>query len=91
MANIKSAAKRARQAVVRTARNSSVLSGLKTEQKKFRKAIAEGDLATAKAGYSSIVSALDKAAKRGVIHKNVADRRKSKISRALKPAATATA
>ncbi len=89
MANIKSAAKRAKQAVVRTARNSSIISGLKTEQKKFRKAIADGDLATVKAGYSSLVSTLDKAAKRGVIHKNVADRRKSKLSRALKPKAAA--
>jgi small subunit ribosomal protein S20 len=87
MANIKSAAKRARQAVVRTARNSSVISGLKTEQKKFRKAIAEGNLEAAKTGSSSLLSALDKAAKRGVIHKNVANRSKSRIARALKPAA----
>jgi len=89
MANTKSAAKRSRQAVVRTARNSSVLTGLKNQQKKFRKAIADGDLETAKAGYQSVVSALDKAAKRGVIHKNVANRRKSQISRSLKPAAAA--
>jgi len=87
MANIKSAAKRARQAVVRTARNSSVITGLKTEQKKFRKAIADGNLEEAKAGGSRLRSALDKAAKRGVIHKNVANRSKSRISRALKPAA----
>jgi small subunit ribosomal protein S20 len=87
MANIKSAAKRARQAVVRTARNSSVISGLKTEQKKFRKAIAEGNVEEAKAGGNRLRSALDKAAKRGVIHKNVASRSKSRISRALKPAA----
>lgn len=85
MANTKSAAKRSRQAVVRTERNSSVLTGLKNQQKKFRKAIAEGNLEAAKAGYQSVVSALDKAAKRGVIHKNVANRRKSQISRALKP------
>jgi len=90
MANTKSAAKRSRQAVIRTARNSSVLTGLKNQQKKFRAAIAAGNLEEAKAGYQSVVSALDKAAKRGVIHKNVANRRKSQISRALKPA-TATA
>lgn len=87
MANIKSAAKRARQAVKRAGRNSSVLSGLKTEQKKLRKAIATGDEAATKAGYAKVASALDKAAKRGVIHKNTASRGKSKLARALKPAA----
>jgi small subunit ribosomal protein S20 len=87
MANIKSAAKRARQAVKRANRNSSILSGLKTEQKKFRQAVATGDLKTAQAGYSRLVSTLDKAAKRGAIHKNVADRRKGAFTRALKPAA----
>ncbi|MDD5200928.1 MAG: 30S ribosomal protein S20 [Terrimicrobiaceae bacterium] len=89
MANTKSAAKRARQSVVRTARNSSVLTGLKNQQKKFRKAIADGNIDAAKADYRTVVSALDKAAKRGVIHKNVANRRKSQIGRALKPAAAA--
>lgn len=86
MANTKSAAKRARQSVKREARNSSALTGLKNQQKKFRTAIAEGNLEVAKASYQSVVSALDKAAKRGVIHKNVANRRKSQIGRALKPA-----
>jgi small subunit ribosomal protein S20 len=89
MANIKSAAKRARQAVKRTSRNSSILSGLKTEQKKLRKAINDGDTTAAKAGSVRVASALDKAAKRGVIHKNTAARGKSKIARALKPAAAA--
>jgi small subunit ribosomal protein S20 len=86
MANIKSAAKRARQALKRTGRNSSVLSALKTEQKKLRKAVAAGDAAATKAGYSKVASALDKAAKRGVIHKNAAARGKSKLGRALKKA-----
>jgi small subunit ribosomal protein S20 len=83
MANIKSAAKRARQAVKRTSRNSSILSSLKTEQKKLRTAIAAGDTAATKAGYASVSSALDKAAKRGAIHKNAASRGKSKFNRAL--------
>jgi small subunit ribosomal protein S20 len=91
MANTKSAAKRSRQSVIRADRNSSVLTSLKNQQKKFRKAVAAGDLDTAKASYSSVVSALDKAAKRGVIHKNVANRRKSQIGRALKPAPAAAA
>ncbi|MGH8045700.1 MAG: 30S ribosomal protein S20 [Chthoniobacterales bacterium] len=87
MANIKSAAKRARQAVKRTSRNSSTLSAIKTEQKKLRKAITAGDAAATKTGYSRVASALDKAAKRGIIHKNAAARGKSKLGRALKKTA----
>ena len=84
MANIKSAAKRARQAVKRAAHNSSIISGLKTEQRKFRKAVAAGDATAVKEGSVRLASALDKAAKRGVIHKNVAARGKSRLNRALK-------
>lgn len=86
MANIKSAAKRARQGEVRHARNSSVVSSLKSGQKKIRAAIAAGKFDEAKAEYAKVASALDKAAKRGVIHKNSADRKKSAFSRALTPA-----
>jgi small subunit ribosomal protein S20 len=87
MANIKSAAKRARQSLKRASNNASVLTGIKTEQKKLRKAIAAGDAKAAKAGYASVSSALDKAAKRGVIHKNAASRGKSKLGRAVKKVA----
>lgn len=83
MANTKSAAKSARQSVRRRARNTNVLTSLKTEQKKLRKALATGDSATAKAEFSKLSSALDKAAKRGIIHPNVADRRKSRLNKAL--------
>lgn len=85
MANIKSAAKRARQGEVRHARNSSVVSTLKSGQKKLRAAIEAGKLDEAKAEYLKVSSALDKAAKRGVIHKNSAARKKSAFNRALAP------
>lgn len=87
MANIKSAAKSARKSTKRHALNTSVITGLKTGQKKFRTAVAAGKLDEAKAVYGKIVSALDKAAKRGVIHKNSADRKKGIFTRALKPKA----
>ena len=58
MANIKSAAKRARQDVARRARNSSVLSGLKSGQRKLRAAIAAGKLDVAKSEYVKVSSAL---------------------------------
>lgn len=86
MANIKSAAKRARQGEIRHARNSSVTSALKSGQKKLRAALAAGNLDEAKAEFVKVSSALDKAAKRGVIHKNSAARKKSAFNRALSPA-----
>ncbi len=86
MANTKSAAKRARQSTVRHARKSSVLSALKSGQKKFRTAVEAGKLDEAKAEFQKVSSALDKAAKRGAIHKNSANRKKAVFNRALKPA-----
>jgi small subunit ribosomal protein S20 len=85
MANIKSAAKRARQGVTRRARNTSVISALKSGQKKVRAAVAAGKLDEAKSEFVKTSAALDKAAKRGIIHKNSANRRKSALNRALKP------
>ena len=83
MANTKSAAKSARQNVRRSERNASELASLKTGQKKLTKALAAGDPDSAKAEFVKFSSQLDKAAKRGVIHSNVADRKKSRISKAL--------
>ncbi len=83
MANTKSAEKSARKSVVRRDRNASVITGLKSEQKKFRKALAEGKPDAAKAEFAKLTSALDKAAKRGIIHRNVADRKKSRLNKAL--------
>lgn len=83
MANTKSAAKSARKSVRRRELNAGVITGLKTEQKKFRTALAEGKTDAAKAEFVKLTSALDKAAKRGVIHRNVADRKKSRLTKAL--------
>jgi small subunit ribosomal protein S20 len=90
MANIKSAEKRARQTAVRRARNQSVLSGIKTSEKKATAALASGNTEEAQKAFRALSSALDKAAKRGVIHRNKADRKKSSYaSRAAKPTAKA--
>ena len=83
MANTKSAAKSARQNVRRSERNASELASLKTGQKKLNKALAEGKTDEAKAEFVKFSSQLDKAAKRGVIHGNLADRKKSRISKVL--------
>ncbi|MEO8440299.1 MAG: 30S ribosomal protein S20 [Spartobacteria bacterium] len=76
MANSKSAAKRARQNPRRTLRNRSVVTTLRSLTK--RDAAASGKTEERRA----LISALDKAAKRGVIHKNVANRRKARLNKA---------
>lgn len=83
MANIKSSAKRARQAKVRTARNRSTLSALKTLSRKSGAALAAKDKSAAAAQARELVSELDRAVKHGTIHRNAANRRKSALARKL--------
>ena len=83
MANTKSAAKRARQTIKRAARNRTVLTAIKSKTKAVRS--AAGD----KAAAQTLVSDLDKAVKRGVIHKNAANRRKSRLAKKLATPAAA--
>ncbi|MEY2543787.1 MAG: small subunit ribosomal protein [Verrucomicrobiota bacterium] len=83
MANTKSAAKRSRQALTRANQNRGVRTGLRTLQKRVRSA-AKPDAEQIR----SLISALDKAAKRGIIHRNAADRRKARLNRQLKGAAS---
>ena len=78
MANTRSAAKRARQTVKRSLRNRSAVTRLRTMQKQVRSATTpSGDQIRA------VISAIDKAAKRGVIHPNAANRRKARLNKAL--------
>lgn len=81
--------KRKRQAIKRQNRNASVLSRLKTEEKKLRAALDAG-VAEVKDLYKNFSSALDKAAKGGVIHKNVAARKKSRLNTRVSGPAKAT-
>lgn len=83
MANIKSAAKRARQAKVRTVRNRSALNSLKTLSKKSQAALGAKDKSGAKAQITEYISELDRAVKHGTIHRNAANRRKSSLARKL--------
>jgi small subunit ribosomal protein S20 len=78
MANTKSAAKRARQTLKRSLRNRSVVTRLRTIQKQARSSeVVNLD------GIRAIISAIDKAAKRGIIHRNAANRRKARLNKAL--------
>ena len=82
MANTKSAAKRARQTVVRTKQNRRALSALKTQTKGVRAAIKGGKKDAVTGLLSKFVSTVDKAAKTGRIHQNKANRLKSRTARA---------
>lgn len=84
MANIKSAKKRAKQTVVRNARNTSHRSMLRTLVKKVVKALETKDLAAAEAAFVEAVPVLDRYSSRGLIHKNKAARHKSRLSAHIK-------
>jgi small subunit ribosomal protein S20 len=81
VANIKSQIKRNRQNDAAHERNKAVKSALKTSVRKFREAAAAGNADEAKTLAASAGKALDKAASKGVIHKNQAANRKSAIQK----------
>lgn len=87
MANIKSQIKRNKQNEKRRLRNKSVKSSLKTAIRKFDAALEQGDLDTATVLMRDASKKLDKAASKGVIHKNQAANRKSSIARRLQTTA----
>jgi len=81
VANIKSQIKRNKQNDAAHERNKSVKSALKTKVRKFREAAEAGDADQAKTLANDASRALDKAASKGVIHKNQAANRKSAIAK----------
>jgi small subunit ribosomal protein S20 len=84
VANIKSAIKRARQNVKLRKHNASARSMYRTYVKNVRKAVEAGDQETARAAYAKAQPIIDKAAGKGLIHKNKASRIKSRLSIAIK-------
>jgi small subunit ribosomal protein S20 len=83
MANHKSSIKRARQTIVRTERNRAEKSRMKTLRKKTLSAVAAGDKDAAAKASAEFSSAVDKAAKKNVIHPNKAANLKSKTAKAI--------
>ncbi|HHU69809.1 MAG TPA: 30S ribosomal protein S20 [Thermoanaerobacterales bacterium] len=83
MANIKSSKKRIKIAKTRNMRNNIVKTSIKTAIKKFEKAITDGNIEEAEKNLINAVSKLDKAAAKGVIHKNTAARKKSSLYKKL--------
>lgn len=91
MANIKSSKKDMKRNAKRRLVNGAIKTSLKTYVKKTRVAIAGGDAEAVQAALTLAVKNLDKAAQRGVLHKNAAARRKSRIAKAANAAAKASA
>ena len=81
MANIKSQKKRIRTNEKRRLRNQSVKSELKTLVRKTREAVDAGDTEAAQEAFRVAGKKLDKAADKGIIHKNQAANRKSKLAK----------
>ena len=80
MPNIKSAKKRVELSKAANARNKAEKSELKTTIKKFEAALAGGDRAQADAAFKTAVKSVDQAAKKGLLHKNTAARKKSSMA-----------
>ena len=82
MPNIKSVIKDVKKSRERHARNIAVKSKIKTFVKKAKATIGEGDAEAKVKAVSAATSVIDKAAEKGIIHKNAAARRKSRLMRA---------
>jgi small subunit ribosomal protein S20 len=76
-----SAKKQMREGLKHRERNRRNLSQLKTQVKKLRAALAEGDAEAAKALLQETVSVIDRAAKKGIVHDNAAARYKGRLSK----------
>ncbi len=89
MANIKSAEKRWRQNIKRRARNRIVRSTARTYVRNARVAIEKGPADESAEAVREAISALDRAVSKGVIHRNNAARRKSRLMQRLNKASQA--
>ena len=83
MANIKSAKKRILVNRTKAARNKSIKSAVKTAVKKVDAAVALKDKEAASSALVEAISTIDKAASKGVYHKNTAARKVSRLSKAV--------
>ncbi len=84
MPNTKSAAKAMRQSKRRREFNLKIRDNVKEAVKNVRKLIKAGKKTEAAEAIKQAMSALDKAVKKGVVHKNTSSRKKSRLSKAMK-------
>ncbi len=80
MPNIKSSKKDVISSKIAYEKNKSEKSALRTDLKKFDAALVSGDKAVAENAYKAAVQAVDKAARKGLLHKNNAARKKSSMA-----------
>jgi len=83
MANIRSAEKRMRQSEKRRVRNAGVRGTVRSAVKSARAALTAGSAGDARATLARTIRILDKAVTKGILHKNAAARRKSRLTRQL--------
>ena len=84
MANSAGSRKRARQAVKRNKHNSQIRAKARTFVKKVAYAVTAGDKKEAVSGFTAMQKNLDQAVSKGLIHKNQAARKKSRLSTQIK-------
>jgi small subunit ribosomal protein S20 len=84
MANTPSARKRVRQIARRTATNKARISRIRTFTKKVETAIAAGDAAAARDALSHAEPEIARGVTKGVLHKNTASRKISRLSQQVK-------
>jgi small subunit ribosomal protein S20 len=83
MANIKSAIKRVKTNNKQRAHNASLKSAMRTAIKSFETKASNNDVEGAKEAFLAATKKLDKAATKGIIHKNAASRQKSRLAKQL--------
>ena len=89
MANTRSAEKRNRQSQKRRARNQGVRTRVKSAVKKVRETLERGEVAAAQEAFAQAARVIDQASSKGVVHRNTASRKISRLARAVAKAAPA--
>ena len=84
MANIKSARKRARQALQRREHNMGLRTAVRTAIKSVKKAVAGGNAEAAARALRESQRVIDRVVAKGVLHRNAGDRHKSRLAQAIK-------
>ena len=84
MANIKSARKRAKQAIERRDHNMALRTTVRTAIKKVKKAVAAGNKDAATASLVESQRVIDRIVAKGILHRNAGDRHKSRLAHAIK-------
>jgi small subunit ribosomal protein S20 len=87
MANKKSAKKRAVKSALKREKNRAGRSKMRTAVKRVRQAVASGETATAEELLRQAISLVDRTAQKGVVHRNLADRTKSRLVAAVRKTA----